>query len=327
MKPSPDPTTIFRIARYYYETGLSQDEIAQREGFSRSQVSRLVEKARAMGMVRIELVPPTGTVAEGYAARIEEAYGLGKVIVAPKGAAKNPDGASLARSIATAAVDFIADAVRASAAVGIGWGRSVYSLASQMPYYDPPGERHFIPLLGTSGDDEPNLQINTIVDRLSSRFRGHGHFVNTPAVREKVGARTRIEEERIAVLRSLWNSVDMAIVGLGVPPNPASRYLEEFPPAYREELYASGAVGDMLGQFFLADGTVVDFAEGYEHLAFDLSRLPSLDRVVCLAGGPDKAAGIAAAAKASYITDLVTDEATAEALCDGLDGASRRQDR
>ena len=327
MKPGPDPTTIYRIARYYYESGLSQDEIASREGFSRSQVSRLIDKARGMGMVRITLVPPTGVDSGDCAARIEKGLGLARVVIAPRGTARNPDGGAIARNISTAAIDFLVEGIRAATTIGVGWGRSVYALSAQMPYLDIQGDRHFVPLVGISGDDEPNLQINTIIDRLSSRFHGHGHFVSTPAVREQSPIRPRVEEERIAALHELWKSVDLAIIGLGDPPGPASRYLEEFPGAYREELYASASVGDILGQYFWANGRPLGFAEGFDHLAFELGRLPAISRVICLAGGPDKAVGIATAARASYFTDLVTDEATAEALCAALGEDPGRMER
>ena len=311
MKRGPDPATIFRIARLYYKDELSQDEIAAREGFSRSQVSRLVDKAREMGMVRIELVPPPEPMAD-EAAAARKALRLRSLTIAP--APPQAEGAALARAIAAAAADLVADAIGESRVVGLGWGRSVYAASELATPRDLPGERRFVPLVGISGDEDPSLQINTIIDRFSVKFRGRGLFVNAPAVRERGAALPRIERERIANLKESWKAVRTAIVGLGDPPSLSSNFIAELPRSSRESLCGSGAVGDILGQFFLEDGRVLPVDEGYERLAMDLPALASIDRVLCLAGGPGKARGIAAAARAGYITDLVTDEATAREL-------------
>jgi len=330
VKRGPDPKTIYRIARSYYKDGLSQDEISKREGFSRSQVSRLIDKARAMGMVRIELVPPVEPRSAELAA-IERSLGLQRVVVAPLRASERRDGAAVARAIAAAAADYVPDAIAGRKVVGLGWGRTLYETSEQLPDgLEGDAERRFVPLVGTSGDEDPNLQINTIIDRFSSKFRSRGLFVNAPAVREKVGALSRIERERMATLREIWDQVEAAVVGLGAPPVESSGFIAELPQSARDELAARGAVGDMLGQFFLEDGAVIEIEDGYERLAFDLARLRSLERVICLAGGAAKVRGIVAAAKAGYITDLVTDEATAAALfglVSGSRGAAGRRRR
>jgi len=319
MKRGPDPRTIFRIACRYYQDGLSQDEIARREGFSRSQVSRLVDKAREMGMVKIELVPPAEPGSEEIAA-IEERLGLERVTVAPLRSSMREDGAAIARAIAEAAADRLPEAIAGFRVVGVGWGRTVYAASERLADQDVGEERRFVPLVGISGDDDPNLQINTIIDRFSAKFKSRGLFVNAPAVRERIGVLGRIERERMATLRELWDAVEAAIIGLGDPPTSSIGFLAELPGSMRDALRDSGAVGDILGQFFLADGSVVDIGDGYERLSFDLARLRALKRVLCLAGGPDKAAGIAAAARAGYITDLYTDEATARALYELVSG-------
>jgi DNA-binding transcriptional regulator LsrR (DeoR family) len=318
MKPSPDPTTIYRIARYYYEEGLSQEEVARREGFSRSQISRLLDKAKEMGMVRIQLIPPTELVSEGYAAMIARELDLKGVLVVPGGTVKATDGMAMAKIIATAAVDIVQAAILSHRVIGMGWGRTVYELSQLIPYQESSMESRFVPLVGTSGNDNPNLQINTIIDRLSCKFHSKGLFVNAQAVREKGATLTRIEREREANLLKQWDSVEIAVVGLGEPPRFATDFLVELPDSSRDDLCSSDAVGDLLGRYFRADGCEVGIGESYEQLAFPLGRFSSLERVFCLAGGAEKVVGIEAAARAKYITDLVTDEATARALCERL---------
>lgn len=318
MKPGPDPTTIYRIARDYYRNGLSQEEIGRQEGFSRSQISRLIDKAKDMGMVRIELVPPSDFRSEELVASLERELGLRKVILAPLGNQGDHDSSLIARAIATAAADYLPGVIRDYAAVGLGWGRTVYATSEQLAYVPESTDHYFLPLVGISGDDNPNLQINTIIDRFSAKFKGRGLFVNIPAVREKGAGLGKIEQERLANLREHWHEVEVAVIGLGDPPRNSSNLITEFPDSYRTRLCASDVCGDILSQFFFADGRVFRSGDEYERLAFDIEKLPSLGRVICLAGGPGKVKGIAAAARARYFTDLVTDESTALKLYEGL---------
>ena len=49
---------LMTAAVMYYEQSASQQEIADRMGISRPSVSRLLQRARDLGIVRIEIVPP-----------------------------------------------------------------------------------------------------------------------------------------------------------------------------------------------------------------------------------------------------------------------------
>ncbi len=58
MSIKNDSALAYRIARYYYLDNLSQSEIAQMEQISLSTVSRMLDKARAGGMVTIDIKMP-----------------------------------------------------------------------------------------------------------------------------------------------------------------------------------------------------------------------------------------------------------------------------
>lgn len=318
MKTGPDISTIYRIARYYYADGLSQAEIAGLEGFSRSQISRLIDRARELGLVKITLVPPADLRTEELAAALMERLGLRSAIVVPLRKDAAPEETSLA--IATIAAERIPAMIGDFEVVGLGWGHTVYKTAELLPGGSGKGGKpFFVPLVGISGDDSPDLQINTIIDRFASSFRTKGMFVNISSVREKDAPLSRIEKERIAALGERWKRLDAAVIGLGSPPSATAKLVEEFPSDYKAALRKSPACGDILAQFFGPDGKVYEPDHNYELLAYGVEGLAGLRRSICLAGGPDKHAGIVAAARARYISDLVTDENTALAALALLD--------
>ena len=131
MKTGPDSSTIYRIARYYYAEGLSQEEIAVKEGFSRSQISRLIDRARELGFVKISLVPPADLRTEESARELTEALHLRSVIVVPL---RNSAGADeTTAAIATRAADFLVEILGEFKVVGLGWAKPSIKPPSSCP--------------------------------------------------------------------------------------------------------------------------------------------------------------------------------------------------
>ena len=310
MKPGPDISTIYRIARYYYADGLSQDQIAGKEAVSRSQISRLIDRARELGMVKITLVPPSSLRVEELARELAEVLSLRSATVVP--VRNNASDKEISLAIATRAADCLPSMLEDFDSVGLGWGYTVYKTAELLPRgLGMGGKPFFVPLIGTSGDDNPNLQINTIIDRFGAAFRTKGLFVNIPCVRESGALFSRIEEQRIAILKERWGELDAVVIGLGASPSESPNLIDELPAEYKAELMRSSACGDILAHFFDVAGALFEAEHSYQLLAFDIARLCSLKRSICLAGGRAKGLGIAVAARAGFFSDLVTDECTA----------------
>ena len=61
MTKKPELTLLYSIARSYYVDKLSQSQIAEMENISRSQISRLLDRAEKLGIVSISVVPAGGS--------------------------------------------------------------------------------------------------------------------------------------------------------------------------------------------------------------------------------------------------------------------------
>src|SRR3954468_14870742 len=68
------------VARRYYLEGASKSDIATELGVSRFKVARLLDHARATGLVRIELHSP-GAIDLDLSVRVSAAYGLRHCVV------------------------------------------------------------------------------------------------------------------------------------------------------------------------------------------------------------------------------------------------------
>ncbi|MCJ9674531.1 helix-turn-helix domain-containing protein, partial [Neorhizobium sp. SHOUNA12B] len=85
-----------RAAWLYYNQGLTQKDVAERLGLSRSTVIRLLDEAMKRSEVQIWISEGIDTCVE-LAIRLEKAYGLDEAVVVP--APRDNSAAALASSV------------------------------------------------------------------------------------------------------------------------------------------------------------------------------------------------------------------------------------
>lgn len=304
---SPDLYQLYRVAYQYYCLGKTQQQISESENFSRSQVSRMLDRAKDMGIVRIEVVLPEETDERTLCAFLQRHLGIDEVILAPL----DRENGDVTEAIARRAAEYLPRVLRASRKAGIGWGHTVHRMSSLLEYRGPAGNTDYIPLIGSAGVSEPCLQINTIIDRVAERMQGRAFFSNLPTYREKNVPLTPFENKRLITLKQYWTELDTAVFGLGSTDDATMSFDEEVPLESRRRILKESVVADILSQYFYSDGRLLKPDESYHTNAFPLEKLPQLTRSVCLAGGPKKVTGIIAAAKKHYFKTLITDTETA----------------
>lgn len=313
-----DLTMLYRIAKYYYEDHLSQNEIAQREHVSRPHVSKLLDKAREYGIVEIVVALPEKFQISETEKKLQERLGLYDAIVVISPSETKQINKKISMNIATAAVQNIPSWIEGCRNVGIGWGYTMYQTSLQLSYSGNHENLTFVPLIGISGEDNPFFQINAIVDRFAEKFGANSYYINIPAMRENTIELSQIEKERNSKLLRYWDSLDAVIVGLGVPLKSGEFLITEVSREYKEVIKNSDTLGDILYQFFYSDGTVFDFKSNYEQVSFPIYKLRDIKKVICLAGGAAKVDGIIAAARNGFINTLVTDSTTARMILERL---------
>ena len=82
LKTSEKTSSLVDVARLYYEHDFSQQDIAKKLGISRPSVSRMLQKAREMGIIRIKIFDPEQRGSHQEKA-LQNIYGLKKVILVP----------------------------------------------------------------------------------------------------------------------------------------------------------------------------------------------------------------------------------------------------
>jgi DNA-binding transcriptional regulator LsrR (DeoR family) len=153
--------------------------------------------------------------------------------------------------------------------------------------------------------------------RLADRIGAACYPVPTTVVTDTVEERALLESQRPwQLIRSLADGASIAFVGIGTldrqteVPLMRDGFITE---AERDELIRLGAVGDITGWAFDAQGRQIEGGSNTRLTAIP-HRLPLERLTIGVAGGGSKARAIAGALRGSLVSGLITDEAAARAI-------------
>ena len=113
-----------RAAWFYYKDELTQDEIAKRLSLSRASVGRLLDRARRVGLVTINLNAEYLNAFE-LSAELCRTFGLSEALVVPDHDQEPADRHALNARIGLGGAQFISTHLRPGATLGVGWGETV----------------------------------------------------------------------------------------------------------------------------------------------------------------------------------------------------------
>ena len=296
---------LHAAAVMYYVEDATQAEVADQLETSRTTVSRLLSEARRRGIVRIDVVEPTRSEAEGVAQECADELGLLSVHLTAAVATVSPQqalGAPL--SAALRAVALVAGDV-----VLVSSGRMLHA-ASHSDLEELPGVV-VVPTVGGIDDPAPSYQTNEITRSFAARVGGRPVFLYAPALPGPAAHATLLEDPAINQVLRLWERARCAVVGIGAPPS-SRRAVPAFVPEAAGRL--PGAVGDVCSRFYDGAGAEVAFPGSERLLALPLERLREMESSIAVVAGHEKVAGLLVAARAGFFNRLVTDATTASLL-------------
>jgi DNA-binding transcriptional regulator LsrR (DeoR family) len=302
---------LYKIARAYYEDGLTQEQIGHLLGLSRIKVSRLLRQARDERIVQITIVPPQDSNA--YIERALEArYGLAEaVIVSPSGY----DKATIVHELGPPAAACLIRCLHDKAVLGITWGTTLLAVVDALPGQNWP-EIRVVPLLGGLGRPEAETHGADLARRVAEAFGARPFVLPAPGIVTSDLVRDALlAEPQVSGTLALGVRADVALVGIGVPvPNSVVAQAGILDGKATGQLKALGAVGDIALRFFDGDGRAVEHEINDRIIGLDLDQIKKIPRVIGVAGGAEKVAVIRAALRGKIIDVLVTDDQTADKL-------------
>jgi DNA-binding transcriptional regulator LsrR (DeoR family) len=181
----------------------------------------------------------------------------------------------------------------------------------------------------------PNVQILQLTGHVGSNLRespielarrasliggNNAKAIMAPLYVESLQAAQALRNQPdIKEVFDLFDTVTTAIAAVGSFAPAAdgganSQFLPLLPPATQERLLATGAIAEVCGLPFRADGSLAD-PELTEHIfSISAEQLGRIPRVIAIASDPSKAEATLALWRADMISELVVDVDLAEAL-------------
>ncbi len=299
------------VADLYYIERCSQAEIASRLGYSRSAVSRLLSEAHDRQLIEIRVNHPMQRDSQlEYALRSR--FELEAVYVAQRGFLAYD---RMLMQLGRLAAGYLDEVLSESSIIGISWGTAVYETVSALAPRRLRGVE-VVQMIGGLGKGDPQIDGPGVAMQLAERLGGRYYTLNAPLIVSDETTRHSLLSSRV-IQETMQQAAraDLAVVGIGsVDSNRSSLLRTGYLTADElDEIGRTGAVGDICGTHFDADGHILDIDVNRRVVGINLRELlAGRCQVIAVGGGRLKAPAIIGALRGRLIDVLVTDSNAAE---------------
>ena len=302
-----------KIAKLFYQNGLSKIEIGEKLRISRLKVASLLEDAVKEGIVKIIINEPKESFID-LENELEKRFKIYHAIVAET----SVDYESTKKNIGKAAANYLADTIYDNDVIGVAWGSTTYEVVNYLP--DKINRKNITVVQITGGSNQVPININAseLTRRVADIFDAKSYFLHAPVVVKSKEARDILYEEAgIKDTLDMFNKINLAIVGIGATrPEPSSiLYKDGF--IKKEDFNNSisfDCIGDINSYFYNREGNECDTILRDRVIAMNLEQLKKVRYVMAVAGGENKTDAIIGALKGRIINIIVTDNKTAEVI-------------
>ena len=295
------------VARRFYLEGVSKSDIAAEIGVSRFKVARMLDWARATGLVRIEL-DTRGQIDLDLSVRLGAEDGLRHCVVID---APEDDEVLLRTALGRAAAELLAEIVEPGDVLGLAWARSLMAMRTaltRLPACD------VVQLTGALSLPSDDSSIELVRD-LARKSNGQGFFYYAPMVLpDAATARALRTQPDIARAVERYPDVTKAVIGVGAWQQGLSTVVGALTEQERREIYDLGVRSELSGVQIDGEGKPVTTPLTDRLIGIDADQLKAVPDVIAVAYGTAKVDAVNAGIRGGFITSLVTHTGMASGL-------------
>jgi deoxyribonucleoside regulator len=310
MENKSDISLLVEAARLYYQHGFSQQEVAQKLGISRPGISRLLNKAREMGIVKIEIRDPLekGTRLEES---LKKKFNLKRILVVPE----DNRNAVIKRRLGQAAVRLLDELVEDNLILGVSWGTTMQEVARHVkPKYIK--NMLVVQLNGGVSKAAYDTHASEIAQSIGEKFQAIPFLLPLPAIVDSAQVKEAITSDK-NIARTLdiarKSTVSLYTIGL-FDENSVLVKADYFEREEVQTLIKKGAIGDICSRIIDANGKICQKSLNERTIGIELDDLVNKSYAVAIAGGKEKLPAIRAALNGKWFNCLITDEWIASEL-------------
>ena len=168
---------MIETARLYYEHHFSQQQIANKLGISRPGISRLLQRSRETGIVKIEIIDPEskGTALE---AKLKKKYKLKDIIIVPN---ENEDNTIVKQRLGKSAVNYLDHLIEDNMILGVSWGTTMLQVAQNIQARPTTGVT-IVQLNGGVTRAEYDTHASEVAQKMGEKYRAVPFLLPLPAI-------------------------------------------------------------------------------------------------------------------------------------------------
>jgi DNA-binding transcriptional regulator LsrR (DeoR family) len=304
-------TQLSKVAQLYYIEEISQHQIAKRMNVSVASVSRALDKARKMGIVRITIHADPDDFSQTEVA-IERAFGLNECLLVPSFEQIDHVHAAMARVLA----EVLGRVLRPGDTLGLSWGETLKAMGENMPALPIQGV-DVIPITGALGTIDTGIYPSSLARAFAEKIGGTPYLINTPAiVSSEAVRRFLMSDSSFQQIRKMWRRLNVVILGAGDLGRDSSMYRASiFSGAELDSMQSAGGFAICNFNVFDEAGRPVRTGVADRVLKLPLSDLMHVERRILIAAGRSKAGALRAVLRSKVANTLITDVESARELC------------
>lgn len=306
-----DLRLALRAATLYYLDGLTQAEIATRLGVSRPTAGRLIARAKAKGLVRIEVVvPPTlqDSLHAEEERELELRFELTEAVVAGHGIDVGAPGRpNVFASVGRAAAALLMRRLSADDVLGFTWGPEQVAVVTALV----PGVascRTIVQLDGAMSTAYYQTGMELILARSADVLRANAIRLPAPLYADVSTVASMNNDSVMSRTLEAGRTADTMLFGVGAASTSTTLFEGSFlDHRMLDELVALGAVGEIGGRFFDADGKPVVTELARRSVSVPLEDIRKCAKTILVASGAAKHPATLAALRGKLAKLLVCD--------------------
>lgn len=304
-----------QVARAYYERNAKMERIASELGISRSAVSRLLKYARERGIVQIA-IDPKGNGSEDVA---ELYWGRWDVHVHLVRMARGSSESERFDATIRVAAGLLPQLVRSDMTIALSWGTTIYHLSLSAPELDV-DNCLVVQVNGLGNPRSSGVHYHSRnLERFANAFNARSMQLPAPLFFDDPRAKALLwREASIQQVLKAQRNADLAIFSIGhvIDGVPGASYLVGY-DLHGPDLNAlvgEDVVADVCSTFIRSDGSHEGIALNTRSAGADLNSFRSIRNRVAVVSGDHKSVATAAAIRGGFVTTLIVDEITAQAI-------------
>ncbi|MDF0528688.1 sugar-binding transcriptional regulator [Tsukamurella sp. 8F] len=315
-----DLRLLVRAATMYHLEGLTQAQIAERLGVSRPTAGRLVARARAQGLVTVSVSAPPHLAASIHPLlerELEEAYQLDEAYLMAEDADGTPSGdAALGRAGASVLTRRLSE----DDVFGFTWGPEQVAVADALG--GGATCARVVQMDGSMTSVDYHTGVDHALSRFAERLSARPLRLVAPLFADPETVRAMTRDSVLSQALSAAREADVMLFGVGSVSTSTTLFEGAYiDAAVLDELRALGAVGEIGGRFYDADGVAVASSLVERTVSVPLDDIRAARTSILVSGGEHRRESILGALRGGYATTAVTDVATARWLLDRKEGS------